>query len=638
MIYKIFLLILLLSFPCRMSLCISAPGYPVSEIPDSLRVGANAVIRESNLTFSYQSQKQTIYNRRLVITVLNNYGDAFAEFRSNYDRFSKTSFIKGNIYSANGQLIKKIKSSEIKDYSDASETALYEDLRIQFYEPFQSVYPYTVEYEYETKIEGSFSFPLWLPVFGYTLSLQEADFTVILPSSYNFRSVENGIAPPISVSTEGKNKKYHWELKNFKALKHEAFSPSALKVFPNVLTAPSDFELGGFIGNMNTWQNFAKWVAMLNAGRDMLPDATVKKVQEMVKGMTNVKDIIKAIYKYVQSRTRYVSIQLGIGGLQTIEASVVDEVGYGDCKALSNYTIALLKTVGIKAYYALVNSGSSFPQIMEAFPSNQFDHVIVCIPLKSDTIWLECTSQIIPFNFLGDFTSDRKVLLIKDDGGELVRTKVYPLLENYQYTNSKVDLQYDGNAHSSATIKFGGLQLSDVIEYVHQGREEQKKWLYKEINIPDFQLLNYSLSHDSADKDEAIIQVEMNLNSYAAESGRRLFLPLNQLSHSEYIPAKARERKQNIVVNEPLIDVDSIEYKLPAGVNLEYVPDPVAIKTDFGEYYSSVHLSKGSVLYTRKFLFYKGEYLPSKYTAFQKFFHDIADGDNIKLVLLKTSN
>ncbi len=634
--HKLFLLTLLFYFPGRMISGFPVPAFPVSDIPDSIRANANAVIRESSMSFRYNSLKSTTYKVRLVVTVLNNSGDAFAEFRSTYDRFSKTSFIKGNLYNVNGQLIKKIKSSEIKDYSNSSESAMYEDYRIQFYQPLVSNYPYTVEYEYETEIDGSFQFPRWLPVFGYNLSLQESHLTVNIPSSYSFRFIENGLGKPVSVGNEGRNKVYRWELKNFKALKSEIFSPSVLKVFPNVLTAPSDFELCGYKGNMNTWKNFAKWVAKLNAGRDKIPNGTVEKVQEMVKGMTNEKEIIKTVYKYIQSKTRYVSIQLGIGGWQTIEASVVDEVGYGDCKALSNYTIALLKTVGIKAYYALVNSGPSFPQTREDFPSNQFDHVIVCVPLKHDTIWLECTSQISPFNFLGDFTSDRRALLVKEDGGELVRTKVYSLLENYQYAHAKVNLQYNGNAHSFATIKYAGLQLSDVISRVNQGREDQKKWLYKEINIPDFQLLNYSLSLDSADKTEALIRVELNLKSYAAESGRRLFLPLNQLSHSDYIPAKTKDRKQNIVVNIPLIDIDSIEFNLPEDIQLEYVPNPVSLKTDFGEYSISVHFGKGTVLYTRKFLFYKGEYLPSKYPEFQKFFHDIANSDNSKLVLLKT--
>jgi hypothetical protein len=49
----------------------------------------------------------------------------------------------------------------------------------------------------------------------------------------------------------------------------------------------------------------------------------------------------KLIYDYVQQKSRYVSIQVGIGGWKPMDASDVDRLGYGDCKGLTNYTKAL---------------------------------------------------------------------------------------------------------------------------------------------------------------------------------------------------------------------------------------------------------------------------------------------------------
>jgi len=92
--------------------------------------------------------------------------------------------------------------------------------------------------------------------------------------------------------------------------------------------------------------------------------------------------------------------------------------------------------------------------------------------------------------------------------------------------------------------KIGGLQLSDILSYVHLSKEDQKKWLYREINIPNFQLVNFSILGDSSDKPEAMVKMEIELGNYATASGTRLFLPLNLLSRSEFLPLKARDRNR----------------------------------------------------------------------------------------------
>ncbi|MEZ5148897.1 MAG: hypothetical protein R2759_17950 [Bacteroidales bacterium] len=54
---------------------------------------------------------------------------------------------------------------------------------------------------------------------------------------------------------------------------------------------------------------------------------------------------------------------------QFFDAETVDRVGYGDCKALTNYTKSLMEAVQIPAVYNLVRAGDEASRIITGFPS-----------------------------------------------------------------------------------------------------------------------------------------------------------------------------------------------------------------------------------------------------------------------------
>ena len=154
------------------------------------------------------------------------------------------------------------------------------------------------------------------------------------------------------------------------------------------------------------------------------------------------------VYEYFQNKTRYVNVQIGIGGWQPIEANTVDRLGYGDCKALAFYLKTLLDKVGVKSYYTIIHAGNDAEALIKDFPSNQFNHVILCVPMenKKDTIWLESTNQIIPFGYIGTFTDDRDALLIDESGGRIVHTPKYTAQDNIIIRKATVTLMENGQA------------------------------------------------------------------------------------------------------------------------------------------------------------------------------------------------
>ena len=289
---------------------------------------------------------------------------------------------------------------------------------------------------------------------------------------------------------KGNFKTYTWEVKNLMAKKYEVSSPSFTEITPTVFFAPSVFELQGYSGDMSTWEGYGKFMYQLIKGRDILPAETKKKVHELTDTIKGEREKIFALYDFLQKNTRYISIQLGIGGWQPFEASYVAEKKYGDCKALSNYMIALLKEAGITAKYVEIYGGKSHPPFNEDFSSFQSNHVISCVPLGKDTIWLECTSQTKAPGYMGSFTGNRKAVIIDETGGHVVNTPVYKVDDNTQVRIVKAVADEQGNLQAEITNTYRGIQqeLPQSLMY-DASKKERKEYLNQMFNLPMYEVL-----------------------------------------------------------------------------------------------------------------------------------------------------
>lgn len=214
-------------------------------------------------------------------------------------------------------------------------------------------------------------------------------------------------------------------MQNQKAFEFENSSPNARDFLPKARISLNNFSLDGVTGSFTNWSEFGKWMhTSLIAGRDVLDESTKSKILSLVEGVNSPIEKAKIVYQFMQNKTRYISVQVGIGGWQPIAANEVDEVGYGDCKGLTNYTKALLDVVGVESYFTLIYGGQK-RDIDKDFSAFQGNHAILNIPNNGNDIWLECTSQTAPFGYLGTFTDDRDVLVVMP---EVVLLNIPPLI------------------------------------------------------------------------------------------------------------------------------------------------------------------------------------------------------------------
>lgn len=632
MIRRVFFLLVMLSI----TLVQYGQVYAVDRIPSELKRNADAVIRTWETRFDIENREMASYQVKKAITVLNDDGSDWGEFVEAYDKLDKIRRIKIAIYNASGKLVKKVKSGEIEDIGYTSAGSVYDDSRLKAYVPYGIEAPYTVEVEFEKLKKSSLFYPRWNMRRASGISVQHASLVVNAPYNYDIRYRQEDYEGEPQITKQNGVTNYLWQIQNLPALKREFRGPGVSLLSPRVILAPKDFSMEGYAGSMETWKDFGLWIKQLNANRDQLPAQLAKEINDLVKDAPDDLEKIRRIYSYLQSNTRYVSIQLGIGGFQPFEASNVAENGYGDCKALTNFTYSMLKNVGIKSFYTLIRAGDNADDIITDFPSSQFNHVILSVPLEKDTVWLECTSQQAPFNFLGGFTSDRHGLMITENGGVLVKTPEYTAEQNAQLRKIEIDMDAEGNAQAKVFTRYKGRQYDDNYFLASRGKEDQRKFLLNTIDIPAFDLGEFKYEEEKSENPELTEEFDLSLRKYASTTGKRLFFIPNLLSRYSSTPPKDEDRKSAIINRYNYKDIDTVVFRLPEDYRLEFQPDPVDVVSEFGEYKVSYDFNPetNELTYVRYIKVFKGTFPANSYADFRSFWRKVSRSDKSKLVLI----
>jgi len=609
--------------------------YAVSNIPKELKANAKAVVRQYDVNLYLNSVNRLKMEVKYAITILNENGLDNSQFNQPYYKFSRVKDIKGIIFDEYGNKIRKIKSEDIQDYSNISGFSIYEDNRTKYIDPEHRTTPFTVEYTYNIVYDGILDYPDFYLFDDYNISVQNASFKIISEPDINFRTKEINISPE-NCNTDNQTSN-SWTFKNIKAIRQESFSMPIIELIPNIQIAPNEFKIGDYSGNSKTWENFGKWEYLLIEGRNELEDETVQNIRNLVKDTETEYDKVKLIFEYMQNKTRYVSIQIGIGGWQPIDAKTVDKLSYGDCKALSNYTKSLLDAVDIKSYYTGINAGWDATPMMEEFPSNQFNHVILCVPNEGDTLWLECTDQNTPFAYTGAFTNDRKALLITEDGGKVVSTKTIPAKGNLQSRRIEVALDRDGNGKAIVNTTYSGLYYDYMNPILVMDDKEKRNSLLKRIKVPNFDLLNYTLDENRSRNPFISESVELNLNNYCTIIGDKILVRTNLMTFNGALPYENHTRKSEINIRWPYTQSDTITYTLPPNYIVDNIPKEKSITATYGEYQRVVTIDGNKLQYIRNFKLNKGIYPAEEYYDFFEFFENIANADGCKFSMVQKS-
>lgn len=623
-----------------LGLCLSAwsvlalsQTYGIAAIPEQLLKNSNAILRESSEEYTLKSVNDLVIERDQAVTILSNAGDEFANVYIPYNPTTKISNIKVELYDAAGKLTGTFSKKDFSDYTHNPSAALYVDDRIMILRPTAPKYPFTVRTTYTTNTSNTVYLSSFRPVSSYGIAVQNATFTVINTSGINVRTKVTD-RPLAKVAENKTGNRWQYSYKNIPAVRAEDLAPSINNLVPYVEFSPEKFTLAGRQGDMSDWNAFGKWYysQLINPVSEITPEIRAEVAALNLSGTTSQK--VKTIYQYMQNKTRYVLIAMGIGGWQPMPAAEVSKKGYGDCKALTNYMRTLLEAAGIPSYFSVIYDDRSEISFDKDFPKLSGNHAILMVPAETGTIWLENTSQKHAFNHLSFTSHHRNVLAVNKDGIKIVDTPRYKPEQSKEILRSEVQLTENGSMVSRSTFEFTGGQYDNNLGLFSLSSSELEQALKsRHHNINTVKLAVQNLKNDR-ESGKVIYDMNLEANGFAKKLGEDLFFPVMPY-YQDVVYSANEERTLPFETSFPYQDDYEIRYKAPAGYKFSDIPESKSFSTEFGSYSLTFTPEGEHLKVNRVITVNKGQYPKEKFADYIAFRKKTSSSDNTKILISK---
>ncbi len=222
-----------------------------------------------------------------------------------------------------------------------------------------------------------------------------------------------------------------------------------------------------------TWKEKSLWFHGVNeeyGSFEPLP-AAQKKVDELLKGVTDEMERISILTHWVADNIRYSGISMGKGEgytLHNTEMNFTDRCGV--CKDKAALLISMLRMAGHEAHPAMTMAGSR----IEAIAADHFNHCVAVVKLQSG-VYIPLDPTWVPFNreIWSSAEQQQNYLPGTPEGSDLLLSEVSAPENHYLriYADTKVD--ENGTLSGTYTVMAEGQSDAAVRRPFLQGYAER---------------------------------------------------------------------------------------------------------------------------------------------------------------------
>lgn len=379
---------------------------------------------------------------------------------------------------------------------------------------------------------------------------------------------------------------YQWTAKDLPAIDFDSDSPSLTYFAPYIechvksyTTKKGTVRVLSDLSDLHNWyQSFIKDLEKTTS------PALLSVVEEIKRKSPNELEIVKNVFYWVQENIKYIAFEQGMRGLIPHPASYVCEKRYGDCKDMANLIVSMLHLAGVTNAYPTWIGTRDLPYKYTEFPTPIVDNHMIAtyVSPAGEYIFLDGTGNHTRVGLPSSMIQGKETFI--SVGKDKYEVKVVPevsavqnmVLDRTSLTLEGVKLVGNGIASYQGYAKvFSGYDLDRA------SNDEVKNAVVKFVTKGNnkFNLLKYEVS-DLHNRDlPTTIKYDFSIPDYVHMVGNEIYLNLN-LSKERANTLLPPERKSPLEIEYKHTDEELIEFTIPEGLEVDYIPENISWKND----------------------------------------------------------
>jgi tetratricopeptide (TPR) repeat protein len=376
------------------------------------------------------------------------------------------------------------------------------------------------------------------------------------------------------------------------------------------------------VSTYKTWDDVGRyWWGLV---RDQLTpnDELRRTTEEALKGVNRADAlaVVRAIYNFVVTNTRYVALEFGIHGYKPYRVDRVLARRFGDCKDKASLIHAMLKVAGVDSRLVLLRMRHLGQLPPEPASLAAFNHAIVYVP-KFD-LYLDGTASFHAASELPSADRVANILIVDPDGkSTFMTTPEGSARDNATEVALDVTLREDGSAEAGGRTRVSGVQAPEYRRAYEAAATRkatfEQGWAQ---TFPGLRVARVAVN-DVGRLDEAVqVGFEMEIPRYAeATSGGLRFHPFGAGRTYTQAFAPLAERQHDLLMNAPWSSSFAFRYTLPAGYQVREMPPEVNETTPFGSLRMAHRMERGKLVSEGELVISTARVSAKDYPAFRAF-------------------